>query len=236
MFNISCESKQQQISYVYSNTIFYNVNSTFNTPITGTYNCCLLAVTSCRECEAVCKNITTTGNTSEFVFVVPAILIHINNLFDLISGQIRSFISETNVFTTNVIKTTATTVTVITTVTFVTISPSSTINTIKTFSPTESITTVTISPSSTINTIKTLSPTESITTVTISPSCTSNTIKTHCPTGSSDTITNSIPWVGGVLVGVVSGVLVMVMVWVIVAIVRKERKKKVDNTITYNKR
>ena len=55
-----------------------------------------------------------------------------------------------------------------------------------------------------------------------------------CPTGSSDTNTKSIPWIGGILVGVVSGVLVMVMVWVIVAIVRKERKKKVDNAITYN--
>ena len=86
MFNISCESKQQQISYVYSKTILYNVNSTFNTSITGvlpntTYKCYVLAVTSYRESGLVCKNITTTGNTNEFVFVAPTILIRINNCY-----------------------------------------------------------------------------------------------------------------------------------------------------------
>ena len=86
MFDISCESKQQQISYVYSTTILYN--HTFNTSITGllpntTYTCCVLAVTSYGESEPVCQNITTTGNTtSEFVFVAPScsVLVHINNL------------------------------------------------------------------------------------------------------------------------------------------------------------
>ena len=73
-----------------------------------------------------------------------------------------------------------------------------------------------------------------VTSNTISPSSSINTIKTYCPTGSGDT--NGSSWVGGILVGVVIGVLVMVMVWVIVTIVKKERRKKMDNTITYNNR
>ena len=68
------------------------------------------------------------------------------------------------------------------------------------------------------------------------PSSTINIIKTVSPTGSSDTITSGSSWVGGIMVGVVSGVLVMVMAWVIVTIVRKERRKKVDNTTTNNNR
>ena len=75
-----------------------------------------------------------------------------------------------------------------------------------------------------------------VTSVAISPSSTINTIQTLSPTGSSDTINSGGQWVGGILVGVVSGVLVMAMVWIIVTIVRKERKKKVDNTITYKNR
>ena len=133
-----------------------------------------------------------------------------------LSGQICSSTTVTDVFTTSVIKTTSTTVTIMTTVTSLTISPSSNINTIKTLCPTGSMTIVT--------------------TVTISPSSNINTIKTLCPAGSSDTFTNGSSWVGGILVGVVIGVLVMVMVWVIVTIVRKKRRKMVDNIITYNNR
>ena len=92
----------------------------------------------------------------------------------------------------------------------------------------------------TTNVIKTTATTVTImttvTSVTISPSSAINTIKTLCPTGSSDTITSGGQWVGGIMVGVVSGVLVMAIVWIIVTIVRKERRKKVDNTITYNNR
>ena len=69
MFNISCESKQQQRSW-YSKTILYNGDSTINTSITGllpstTHTCCVLAVTSYGESEPVCKNITTHKTTSE---------------------------------------------------------------------------------------------------------------------------------------------------------------------------
>ena len=67
MFDISCESKQQQISYVYFKTISYNDGNTVNTSITGllpntTYNCCVLAEKS----EPVCQNVTITNVTSEF--------------------------------------------------------------------------------------------------------------------------------------------------------------------------
>ena len=50
-------------------------------------------------------------------------------------------------------------------------------------------------------------------------------------TGSSDTPTSGGQWVGGILVGVVSGILVMVMVWVIVTIVRmkKTNAKNIEN-------
>ena len=75
-----------------------------------------------------------------------------------------------------------------------------------------------------------------VTFLTIPPSSNINTIKTPCPTGSSDTFINSRSWVGGILVGVVIGILVMVMIWVIVTIVRKKRRKMVDNIITYNNR
>ena len=69
MFNISCESKQQQISYFYSKKI-YNDDSTINTSITGllpntTYTCCVLAVTSYGESEPVCQNIASHKTTSE---------------------------------------------------------------------------------------------------------------------------------------------------------------------------
>ena len=69
MFNISCESKQQQRS-CYSKTILYNGDSTINTSITGLlpntiYTCCVLAVTSYGESEPVCQNITTHKTTSE---------------------------------------------------------------------------------------------------------------------------------------------------------------------------
>ena len=68
MFNISCESKQQQRSW-YSKTILHNGDSTINTSITGllpntTYTCCVLAITY-RESEPVCKNITTHKTTSK---------------------------------------------------------------------------------------------------------------------------------------------------------------------------
>ena len=132
-----------------------------------------------------------------------------------LSGQICSSTTVTDVFTTSVIKTTSTTVTIMTTVTSLIIPPSSNINT-KTHCPTGSMTIVTFN--------------------TVSPSSTINTIKTHCPNGSGDTFTNGSSWVGGILVGVVIGVLVMVMVWAIVTIVRKKRRKMVDNIITYNNR
>ena len=86
MFNLSCESKQQQISHVYSKTILYNNDSTFNTSITGLlpntiYNCCLLAVTSNGKSGPICENITITGNTtSEFVLVTTTILIYNDTL------------------------------------------------------------------------------------------------------------------------------------------------------------
>ena len=59
-FNVSCKNSVQQIKYWYFN------NSTFNTSITGllpntTYTCCVLTVTSYRESEPVCQNITTTN-------------------------------------------------------------------------------------------------------------------------------------------------------------------------------
>ena len=84
MFNISCESKQQQSSW-YSKTILYNGDSPINTSITGllpstTHTCCVLAVTSYGESEPVCKNITTHKTTSEFVFVAPTVLINNDNL------------------------------------------------------------------------------------------------------------------------------------------------------------
>ena len=86
MFDISCESKQQQISYVYFRTISYNDGNTVNTSITGllpntTYNCCVLAVTSNGKSGPICENITITGNTtSEFVLVTTTILIYNDTL------------------------------------------------------------------------------------------------------------------------------------------------------------
>ena len=72
MLNIFCESKQQQINYVYSKTILNNGKSTINTSITGllpntTYTCCVLAVTSYGESEPACANTSTGKTTSEFV-------------------------------------------------------------------------------------------------------------------------------------------------------------------------
>ena len=39
------------------------------------------------------------------------------------------------------------------------------------------------------------------------------------------TFSSTIPWVGGILVGVMSGILVMVIVWVIVTIIGKKKTK-----------
>ena len=77
MFNVSCESTQQQSSW-HSKTVLYNGDSTINTSITGllpntTYTCCVLAITY-GENEPVCKNITTHKTTSELF------MLHLLNL------------------------------------------------------------------------------------------------------------------------------------------------------------
>ena len=41
----------------------------------------------------------------------------------------------------------------------------------------------------------------------------------------NSTFARIIPWVGGILVGVVSGILVMVIVWVMVTIIGKMKTK-----------
>ena len=62
---LKLQQKHHQASYHYSKTVLYNDNNTVNTSITGllpntTYTCCVLAVTSYRESEPVCQNITIT--------------------------------------------------------------------------------------------------------------------------------------------------------------------------------
>ena len=64
--------------------------------------------------------------------------------------------------------------------------------------------------------------------------CTINTIKTLCPTGSSDTITSGSSCVGGIIVGVVSSAFVIVIPVMVMAVVRKKKRAKEDNTIKYN--
>ena len=58
---------------------------------------------------------------------------------------------------------------------------------------------------------------------------------TPLPIESSDTITKGGLWaVGGIIVGVVSGVLVTVIIWVLARVFRNYRNEKVDNTIKYH--
>ena len=59
------QQKHHQASYSYSKTVLYNDNNTLNTSITSllpntTYTCGVLAVTSYRDSEPICQNITTT--------------------------------------------------------------------------------------------------------------------------------------------------------------------------------
>ena len=75
-----------------------------------------------------------------------------------------------------------------------------------------------------------------ITPVITSQSCTVNTIQALCPTGSSDAITNGSSWVGGIMVGVVISGFVVMISSMLVALVRKKRRAKEDNTIKYNNR
>ena len=58
-------------------------------------------------------------------------------------------------------------------------------------------------------------------------------IQTLPPIASGNTSTSGAPWAGGILVGVVSGVLVMIIVWMIVTVVSKkksiiDRKRKIE--------
>ena len=71
-FNVYCTTitLQQQKSTIYSKTVTYNDNNTFNTSVTGllpntTYTCCVLAVTSYGESKVLCQNITTTNVISK---------------------------------------------------------------------------------------------------------------------------------------------------------------------------
>ena len=52
----------------------------------------------------------------------------------------------------------------------------------------------------------------------------------------TQTSTSGDPWVGGILIGMISGILVMMMVWVIVTLIGKRRRKKVNNSQTYHNR
>ena len=51
---------------------------------------------------------------------------------------------------------------------------------------------------------------------------------------SSDAITNDSLWVGGIMVGVVISGFVAIISSMLVALVRKKRRAKEDNTIIYN--
>ena len=56
------------------------------------------------------------------------------------------------------------------------------------------------------------------------------------PTTKTQTSTCGGPWVGGILTGMISGILVMVMVWVIMTLIGKRWRKKVNNSQRYHNR
>ena len=56
------------------------------------------------------------------------------------------------------------------------------------------------------------------------------------PTTKTQTSTCGGPWIGGILIGMISGILVMVMVWVIMTLIGKRRRKKVNNSQRYHNR
>ena len=63
---------------------------------------------------------------------------------------------------------------------------------------------------------------------TTSQSCAPCTLNSTCiqtppPIVNSNTSTSSVSWVGGTLMGIVSGVLVMIIVWVIMTVVSKKK-------------
>ena len=68
---------------------------------------------------------------------------------------------------------------------------------------------------------------KSVTPVIISQSCTLNSTCIHTPPiVCSDIFLNGTPWAaGGIIVGVVSGVLIMMMIWGLVAVIREKEKK-----------
>ena len=56
------------------------------------------------------------------------------------------------------------------------------------------------------------------------------------PTTKTKTSNSGGPWIGGILIGMISGILVMVMVWVIMTLIGKRRRKKVNNSQRYHNR
>ena len=56
------------------------------------------------------------------------------------------------------------------------------------------------------------------------------------PITKTQTSTSGGPWIGGILIGMISGILVMVVVWVMVTVIWKKRTKKVNNSQRYHNR
>ena len=70
VFIVHCDNCEWRIT-----AIIYHCHNTVNTSITGllpntTYTCCVLAVTSYRQSEPVCKNITTANDESKFYDII----------------------------------------------------------------------------------------------------------------------------------------------------------------------